>query len=119
MKRFLACNQFIHLIVNTIAAASGSSSSQEPQQPLVQVLVSGQQLNSIIFIVLMINENSFVKYVLQLKTVLVLYMSFDKFILAVESRDLISSWQNSYYSVFFPKAECWVFFNDKICNYTK
>ena len=31
----------------------------------------------------------------------------------------ISSWQNSYKSVFFPKAEWWVFLNDKICSYTK
>ena len=31
----------------------------------------------------------------------------------------ISSWQNSHKSVFFPKAEWWVFLNDKICSYTK
>ena len=31
----------------------------------------------------------------------------------------ISSWQNSYKSVFFPKAEWWVFLNDNICSYTK
>ena len=31
----------------------------------------------------------------------------------------ISSWQNSYNSVFFPKAEWCVFLNDKVCSYTK
>ena len=35
----------------------------------------------------------------------ILYMSFDKFLLAVESRDLS---QEYYKSAFFPKAEWWV-----------
>ena len=35
-------------------------------------------------------------------------MYFDKFLLAVESCDLISSWKNYYKSVFFPKYEWWV-----------
>ena len=45
----------------------------------------------------------------------VLYMSFDKFLLAVESRDLSQADK----SVFFFNFTKLQFLNDKICSYTK
>ena len=46
---------------------------------------------------------------------MVLYMFFDKFILAVESRDLSQADKSIIRVSFFPK----LFLNDKIYNYTK
>ena len=45
----------------------------------------------------------------------VLYMSFDKFLLAVESRDLSQADKNIIRVSSFPK----LFLNNKICSYTK
>ena len=54
------------------------------------------------------------------KALNVLYMSFDRFLLAVESRDLSQADKSSYYkSVFFFNFTKLQFLNDKICKIEK